>query len=298
MKQNSGVVKSMQRKINNQKKFPYLLISPTVIIFAIFMVYPIFYSLLISFQEFASGSYAFVGIKNYVVLLKDPIFYKALFNTFLYLIIQVPIMVGLALILAVFIEQKHTKGKALWRMSIFLPSITALVAYALVFKVLFNSDYGLINYVIEWFGGEKIQWFYSEWPARMSIIISITWRWTGYNMIILLAGLQAIPETVFESAAIDGAGFWKKLTLIIVPMMKPIILFSTITSTIGTLQLFDEPYILTQGGPDYATITIGEYLFDNGFTYLKYGYASAIGYVMVFIIGLLSVLQFKATKED
>ena len=293
MKRGKGETKSLWRRLNSLKNFPYFLIAPTVIIFVVFMVYPIVYSLILSFQEFKHGTYRFVGLKNYIVLFKDPIFYKALMNTFFYLIVQVPIMIGLALIIAVFVEEKHVKGKAFWRTSIFLPSITALVAYALVFKVLFNGDYGLINYVISALGGDKVQWFYSKWPARFSIIISITWRWTGYNMIILLAGLQAIPESVYESAAIDGAGFWKKLTYITVPMVKPILLFTTITSTIGTLQLFDEPYVLTQGGPDYATITIGQYLYNNGFVYMNFGYASAIGYVMVFIIGILSVLQFK-----
>ena len=293
MKRGKGETKSLWRRLNSLKNFPYFLIAPTVIIFVVFMVYPIVYSLILSFQEFKHGTYSFVGLKNYIVLFKDPIFYKALMNTFFYLIVQVPIMTGLALIIAVFVEEKYVKGKAFWRTSIFLPSITALVAYALVFKVLFNGDYGLINYVISALGGDKVQWFYSKWPARFSIIISITWRWTGYNMIILLAGLQAIPESVYESAAIDGAGFWKKLTYITVPMVKPILLFTTITSTIGTLQLFDEPYVLTQGGPDYATITIGQYLYNNGFVYMNFGYASAIGYVMVFIIGILSVLQFK-----
>jgi len=156
----------------------------------------------------------------------------------------------------------------------------------------------LINYVIEFFGGKGINWFYEEWPARFAIIISITWRWLGYNMIILMAGIQSISNDLMEAAEIDGATFWDKLFYITIPMIKPIILFCTITSTIGTLQLFDEPYILTAGGPNYATITMGQYLYDNGFRYLKFGYASAIGYVMTVIIALLSVFQFKATKEE
>ena len=196
------------------------------------------------------------------------------------------------------IEQKFIRGKAFFRTTIFLPSVTALVAYALVFKVLLNGDHGLINYVIQMFGGSGINWFYEEWPARFAIIISITWRWMGYNMIILLAGIQAIPNDLMEAADIDGATFWEKLFHIIIPMVKPIILFCTITSTIGTLQLFDEPYILTAGGPNYATITMGQYLYDNGFRYLKFGYASAIGYVMTVIIALLSLVQFKITKEE
>ncbi len=281
-----------------RKTAPYYFIAPVVIVFAIFMVYPILRSLYLSFFELTSGEYVFVGLKNYQKLFRDKIFYKALFNTCVFLIIQVPIMIGGALLLAVAIEQKFIRGKSFFRTTIFLPSVTALVAYALVFKVLLNSDHGLINYVIELFGGHAVEWFYEEWPARFAIIISITWRWLGYNMIILLAGIQAIPNDVLEAADIDGATFWDKLFHIIIPMVKQVIIFCTITSTIGTLQLFDEPYILTAGGPNDATITLGMYLYNNGFRYLKYGYASAIGYVMTVIIAMLSVVQFKLTEED
>ena len=278
--------------------FPYAMLFPTIVVFAVFMIYPILYSLYLSFTEFTGGTYEFVGLRNYIELFNDPVFYKALFNTFFYLIIQVPVMIGPALLLAVLIEQKFVRGRGFFRMATFLPTITSLVAYSLVFKVLFNTNYGLINYIVEFFGGEKIQWIYSAWPARASVIISITWRWVGYNMIILLAGIQAIPTEMYESASLDGANFWQQLFYITIPAIKPIILFTTITSTIGTLQLFDEPYILTQGGPNYATITLGQYLYENGFTYLKFGFASALGYVMVIIIGLLSWVQFKVTKEE
>lgn len=279
-------------------RFPYYLMLPTIVIFGLFMIYPILESIYLSFLDFSGGEYTFVGFQNYIELFKDPVFFKALGNTFLNLIMQVPVMIGLALIIAVLIEQKFIKGRGFFRMAVFLPSITALVAYALVFKVLFNTEHGLINYIVEMFGGDKIQWIYSKWPAKLSVIISITWRWVGYNMIILLAGLQAIPEDLYESASIDGATFWQKLFYITIPMIKQIILFTTITSTIGTLQLFDEPYILTNGGPDNATITLGQYLYINGFKFLKYGFASALGYVMVIIIGLLSVVQFKVSKEE
>ena len=278
--------------------FPYAMLFPTIVVFAVFMIYPILYSLYLSFTEFTGGTYEFVGLRNYIELFNDPVFYKALFNTFFYLIIQVPVMIGLALLLAVLIEQKFVRGRGFFRMATFLPTITSLVAYSLVFKVLFNTNYGLINYIVEFFGGEKIQWIYSAWPARASVIISITWRWVGYNMIILLAGIQAIPTEMYESASLDGANFWQQLFYITIPAIKPIILFTTITSTIGTLQLFDEPYILTQGGPNYATITLGQYLYENGFTYLKFGFASALVYVMVINIGLLSWVQFKVTKEE
>ncbi len=287
-----------RKPIINKNTVPYFLIGPVFIIFVVFMAYPIGRSFYLSFFELESGVYEFVGLKNYTLLLQDKVFYKAVFNTFIFLLIQVPIMIGSALLIAVAIEQKFIKGRAFFRTAIFLPSVTALVAYALVFKVLLNGEYGLVNYVIEAIGGTGVEWFYQEWPARIAIIISITWRWSGYNMIIIMAGIQGISSDIMEAAEIDGASFWHKLFYITIPMIKPILLFTIITSTIGTLQLFDEPYVLTEGGPNNATITMGQYLFNHGFRYLNFGYASAVGYVMAIIISIFSMIQLKIGKEE
>ncbi len=279
-----------------KKTAPYIFIAPVLIIFIVFMAYPIGRSFYLSFFEMQGGEYQFVGLKNYQMLMKDKVFFKAIGNTFIFLAVQVPVMVASALLIAVAIEQKFIRGRALFRTSIFLPSVTALVAYALVFKVLFNADYGVINYVLSLFGGEGVRWFYTEWGARLAVIISITWRWTGYNMIILMAGIQAIPGDMMEAADIDGATFWDKLFRITIPLIKPVLLFTVITSTIGTLQLFDEPYVLTEGGPNNATITMGQYLYVQGFKYLKFGYASAVGYVMAVIISIFSLIQLKLSR--
>lgn len=281
----------------DQKKAPYVFLLPTIIVFLVFMVYPVVRSLILSFMEFKNGGYVFMGFKNYKMLFHDTVFYQSLLNTVIYLVIQVPIMIAGAILVAVALEHGKLQFKAFFRTAIFLPSVTALVAYALVFKVLFNADYGLINKVLQVVGIEKVPWFYEEWSARLTIIVSITWRWLGYNMIIIMAGIQAIPKELIESADIAGANFWQKLFRITIPIIKPIILFCAITSTIGTLQLFDEPYILTEGGPNNATVTAGQYLYNNGFQYLKFGYASAIGYVLVIIIASLSALEFKVSKD-
>ena len=280
------------------KTAPYYFMAPAVIVFACFMVYPMVRSLILSFQEFEMGEYTFAGLSNYQTLLQDPIFWQSLRNTLIYLVIQVPIMIVLSLGLAVLVEQKFLRGRSFFRMSTFLPSITALVAYALIFKLLFNTEYGIINYVLGWIGIDPVDWLNTTWGARATIIAGITWRWTGYNMIIMIAGLKAIPTSLYESAEIDGASAWDKFRYITVPMMKSIILFVSITSTIGTLHLFDESLILTNGGPDNATISIGHYLYNNGFRYFKFGYAAAISYVLVLIIGTLSAIQFKFTGGD
>lgn len=284
------------KSIITKRNAPYFFLAPMIILFLAFMAYPIADSFRLSFFNFEGGTYTLVGLNNYAVMLKDPIFWKSLSNTVIYLIVQVPVMVILSLILGVLVEQDFLKFRACYRIGVFLPSITALVAYAMVFKLLLNTDYGIINYVLRAAGFRGVDWLNTVWGARFSIIMGITWRWTGYNTIIMIAGIKGIPTELYESADIDGASFWQKVLGITIPMVKPIMLFVSITSTIGTLQLFDESFILTQGGPDNATITIGHYLYNTGFAFFKFGYAAALSYALLIIIGVLSVIQFKMTK--
>ena len=285
-----------RKSLMTRKNAPYLFLTPMIILFAVFMIYPVIKSLILSFQDFTDGQYIFCGIQNYVTMFKDPIFWKSLKNTFIYLAVQVPVMVVLSLVLGVMVEQAFLKFRSGFRMSIFLPSVTALVAYAIVFKLLFNTDFGLVNHALRALGFTGVDWLNTVWGARMAIIIGITWRWTGYNTIIMIAGLKNIPLELYESADIDGANAFQKFFYITIPMVKSIILFVSITSTIGTSQLFDESFILTGGGPDNATITIGHYLYNTGFSYYKFGYAAAISYALVVIIGILSIIQFRMSK--
>lgn len=277
-----------RKALVNQKNAPYFFLMPVFLLFMVFMVYHILHSVVLSTFHFENGIYTFVGLQNYVTMTKDPIFWKSLGNTFIYLAIQVPVMVILSLALAVLVEQDFLKFRATYRMGVFLPSITALVAYAMVFKLLLNTDYGIVNHLLGFVGIQPVDWLNTIWGARISIIAGITWRWTGYNTIIMIAGIKGIPNELYESADIDGASFFKKFTRITVPMVKPIILFVSITSTIGTLQLFDESFILTGGGPNNATITIGHYLYNNGFVFFKFGHAAALSYALVLIIAVLS----------
>lgn len=282
----------------NQKNAPYFFLAPVIVIFLVFMIYPIIHSFILSFQKFENGIYSFVGLSNYITLFQDPVFWSALLNTFIYLIVQVPLMVIISLTLAVLLDQNFLKFKPFFRMTLFLPSITALVAYAIVFKMLLNTEYGVVNHLLQSLGIGKIDWLNTTWGARTSIIMAITWRWTGYNMVIMIAGLQAIPTSLYESAQIDGANAFQKLKNITIPMVKPIILFVSITSTIGTLMLFDESLILTNGGPDNATITTGHHLYNSGFQFFKFGYAASISYILVLIIAVLSFIQFKLSKGE
>ncbi len=277
--------------------FPYYFLAPAVILFAIFTLYPIISSLILSFQTMEAGQYSFNGLANYERLLNDAIFWKALQNTFIIFIIQVPIMLTLALILANALNNQLLKLKGFFRVSFFLPAVTSLVAYSILFSIMLQEE-GIINQFFAIFGIDAIPWLSDPFWAKASIIIAMTWRWTGYNMVIFLAALQNIPEDMYEAASLDGAGKVRQFFHITVPQLKPVILFAGILSTIGTLQLFDEPFNLTQGGPADATMTLGLYIYQNGFEYFDFGYGSAVAYAVVVLVAILSFIQFKVTGED
>jgi lactose/L-arabinose transport system permease protein len=281
----------------NAKSAPYVFVAPAVILFLTFTLYPIIASLVLSFQTREGGVQSFAGLDNYARLLNDNLFYTALQNTFLILVVQVPIMLSLALVLAVALNSALVRMKGFFRVSFFMPVVTSLVAYAIIFLILLNQDFGLVNYVLSLVGIDPVPWLTSGFWAKVSIILALTWRWMGYNMVIYLAGLQGIPQELYEAAAVDGANKWKQFTNITIPQLRPIILFTVVLSTIGTLQLFDEPFILTGGGPNNATLTITMYLYQNGFQFFDFGYASAIAYVLVLIIAVLSYVQIRFGGE-
>lgn len=287
-----------RKSLITTKTAPYFFVGPAFILFLAFTVYPIIASFLLSFQTKVGGVYTFSGFANYTRLFSDPLFYKALGNTFIILIVQVPIMLFLAVILAVFLNSSLLRMKGFYRVAFFTPAVTSLVASSVIFVLLLNTDYGLINYLLESIGLKKVDWLTDSFWAKVSLIVVTTWRWTGYNMVIILAGLQSIPNSLYEAASIDGAGPIRRFLSITIPQLKPVLLFTFILSTIGSFQLFDEPYNLTGGGPNNATLTLTYYLYNQGFGYFDFGYASAIAYVIVLFISVLSWIQFKVARDD
>ncbi|WP_130651022.1 carbohydrate ABC transporter permease [Egicoccus halophilus] len=271
----------------------WIFVGPAAVFFAIFFAYPIIASFIMSFQTREAGEMVFAGIDNYARLAGDPIFRRALFNTMLVLFVQVPVMLVLAMLLAVMLNSSLIKARGTFRVIYFLPALVSLVAYAIVFRILLNTDAGLVNQFLGAVGLPEVDWLNRGWNARFAMIASMTWRWTGFNMVILLAGLQGISQDVYEAARTDGAGPVDIFFRITLPLMRPIILFCAVLSTIGTLQLFDEPFVLTGGGPSNATLTLVLYLYQQAFQSLNFGYASAIAYVIVLFVGILSFLQFK-----
>ena len=275
-------------------------VIPSVILIILFVFYPMVQALITSFQTGAGNNLTFAGIANYKRLLTDTTFRKALFNTLLYLIIQVPIMILLALVISSMLNNKKLKFKGFFRTAIFLPCVTSLVAYSIVFKSLFATD-GFVNSILMKLNliAEPISWITDPVWAKVLIILAITWRWTGYNMVFYLSGLQGIDDSFYEAADIDGVGAFEKFKSITLPMLKPIILFTTINSTIGTLQLFDETMNITQGGPANATITISQYIYNILFKYSPdFGYAAAVSYVIVVMIVVLSFIQMKVGDKN
>lgn len=276
---------------------PYLFLLPVIVLFLAFKVYPYVYAAWLSLTKIQKGKQVFVGLGNYGRLLTDPIFYKALSNTMLILVIQVPLMLGLALLLAVAFNSALLKWRAIWRTAYFVPIVMGLVAYGILFSTLLNNHYGLVNFALESIGLPRVPWLGDPFWAKISIIIALTWHYTGNSAVIYLAQLQSVPGELYEAAEIDGATALQRFWHITLPGLRPAITLTVVLSTIGTLQLFDEPYVLTNGGPNNATLTIGMYLYQNGFKYFDFGYASAIGYVLTGIIGILALIQFRLLRE-
>jgi lactose/L-arabinose transport system permease protein len=281
-------------KEKSQKR-AWAFIVPSLILIVVFVFYPMIQAFITSFQTGIGANLKFDGLANYQRLLTDGTFKKALFNTFIFLIIQVPLMILLALAISSMLNDKRLKCKGLFRTAIFLPCVTSLVSYSIIFKSLFATE-GFVNVLLTKLHliDAPITWLTDPFWAKVLIIIAITWRWTGYNMVFYLAGLQSIDESIYEAAELDGANALQKFFKITLPLLKPIILFTTINSTIGTLQLFDEPMNITSGGPANSTITISMYIYNLLFKYQpNFGYAAAVSYVIVVLIMILSLIQLK-----
>lgn len=272
----------------------WLFIMPAALLICSMCFYPMIKAFLLSFQTGVGLNTTFSGIYNYKRLFEDNMFKTALSNTFIYLI-QIPIMLILALIFAVLLNDRDIKYKGLFRTLIFLPCATSLVSYSIIFRSLFALD-GFVNSILLNFNiiNSPINWLGQAITARIIIIIAMTWRWTGYNMVFYLAGLQNIDPQVYEAAKIDGASSVQRLHRITIPLLKPIILLTTIVSTNSTLQLFDETVNLTNGGPANATLSISQYIYRLSFVYSpQFGYASAVSYVIFILVAVLALLQMK-----
>jgi cellobiose transport system permease protein len=282
------------------KASPYVYISPFFILFGLLGLFPIIYTVNVSLYEWdlLKGQGDFIGLQNYVITLTDPLFWNATFNTFsIFLLSAVPQLI-FATIIAALLDQA-IRASTFWRMSILLPYIAAPVAVAVIFTQIFNQFGGPITGVLEIFGLEPIRWGYDVFPSHIAIASMVNWRWTGYNALILLAAMQAIPRDVYESAALDGAGRIRRFWSITIPMIRPTMIFVIITSTIGGLQIFTEPKLFdgqSNGGSNRQFQTIVLYLYEMAFPRRDFGRAAATAWILFLIIVLIGVINYLISR--
>lgn len=287
-----------------QRAAGWIYLAPATILIFIMSFWPIIQAVITSFKTGSSANMQWANpfAYNYTRMFQDAVFKRSIGNTFLYLIIEVPIMLVLAILLAQLLNNKHLKFKGLFRTCVFLPCATSLVSYALIFKSLFATQ-GLINTILVKLGilESSFNFLGTGWSAKIIIIVALIWRWTGYNMVFFLAGLQNIEYSVYEAAKIDGASGWRTFWSITVPLLRPTIVMTTIMSINGTLQLFDESVNLTKGGPANATITMSHYIYNGSFGegVANFGYASAMSVIVFIMVAILAFINLKVgDKRD
>lgn len=281
----------------------WIFLAPAALLIVAMSFVPMVKAFILSFKTGVGINMGFAEplFKNYARMFQDTVFIQSLKNTFFYLILQVPIMLILALILASILNNKDLKFKGVFRTMIFLPCATSLVAYAIIFRTLFANN-GLVNTMLVNLKilDEPFPFLTTTWTAKLIIVLALLWRWTGYNMVFYLAGLQNIEYSVYEAAKIDGASPVQTFFRITVPLLKPTILLTAIMSTNGTLQLFDESVNLTGGGPANASITMSHYIYDVSFKYMpNFGYAAAMSFLILILVAILAFVQLKVgDKRD
>jgi len=275
----------------------YLLVSPYFVVFAIFGLFPIGFTFWVSLHDWSLlGEHTWVGPDNYTALFADPYFWNALVNTFgIFVVATVPQLL-LALMIAQLLNRR-LRARTFWRMGVLLPNVTSVAAVGIIFTLIFARDFGLANWLLGMVGIDPIGWQDHKWSSWLAISVMVDWRWTGYNALIFLAALQTVPQELYEAAEVDGASSRRQFWLITVPMLRPTIVFCTLISTIGGIQLFTEPLLFNSGanaisgGTTRQFQTLTMYLTEKAFTGQAFGYAATIAWVMFLIIALLGAIN-------
>lgn len=283
---------------------PYLFVSPAFVCLFAFGILPIALAALVSLTDLnLSGlgdlsAVHFIGLHNYGALFGDPDFWSALGNTALFVAMGVPFVVLVSLAVAIALNQSGSRFFRMLRTFYFVPAVTGIVAISLIWGYLYNSQFGLLNHLLQSVGLPRQEWLTDPTMAKISVVIVAIWRATGLNIIILLAAQQDIPADYYEAAALDGAGRWRQIFGITVPLLRFALFFVTVTTLIGWMQFFDEPYVLTQGGPLGATTSVSLYIYQQGFQYDEFGFASAASLVLFVFIFLVTVVQLRLRRVE
>jgi len=296
----------MNTRLTRKRWTPYLFVAPFFIVFATFMVYPLITSVWLSLHQSRGFQYqVFVGADNFVRLFRDPIFWKSVRNTFYFAAGTFLVQLPLALVLALIVNSKRVRGRSFFRLAFFSPVLVAGVFIAIIFGLAYDTRAGLVNDMLSRFVFTRvfIPWLEDERWIMPAVILAGVWQWSGFNMIYFLAGLQGIRQELYEASAMDGANTWQVFWHITLPSLRPVMTFVFVLSMIGSLQLFDLPWVLTNGngGPNDSAMTMVMYLYKNGFQFVNLGYAATIGWVLFAIIMAISVIQlrfFRFGQED
>lgn len=275
----------------------YLLIAPAFLIYGLFVLVPIAVTIGMSFTDFNLKTFSFVGFQNYIDLFSDNVFVKSLLNTVLYSVITIPISMALGLALASLLNQK-LRGRGFFRTLFYMPNIFSMVAVSMAWLYLFDTNNGILNRILDIFGIAPIGWVTSSSTALLSIVIMSVWNTTGYNMILFLSGLLSIPEYLYEAASIDGATRFRKFVNITIPQLAPTTFFVFVMACINSFQVFGQVLIVTNGGPLNSTTTIAHQIYKNGFEYYKMGYASSQAVILLVIILLITLVNFKYGRSS
>ncbi len=290
------------KKYSSIKSAAFFFLSPALGAIFVFFFIPVIAAFAMSFTDFdiySLGDWTkarFIGIKNYMNLFEDALFWTSLKNTFYYVIAATPVSIAVSLGAAILLNSKLIKLKGLFRLTYFIPVITTLVAVAIVWRFIYHPGFGILNYFLGMFGLSPVDWLGDPNWAMPAIILMAVWKNFGYNMIIFIAGLQNIPDYLYEASVIEGANGWQQFKSITIPMLAPTTFFISIITMIGFFQLFAEPYVMTQGGPLNKTLSIVQYMYHEGFRWWNMGYSASIAFILFFIIFAGTLIQFKIQK--
>ena len=281
----------------------WVFVAPAMIVIGLFFALPVASALLLSLTDFDLYALAdpahlrFVALDNYLELLRTPIFWKALWNTTYFVVVGVPLSIAVSLAAALLLDSRLARAKALFRTALFAPVVTTLVAVAVIWRYLFHTSYGLVNWALGHVGVSPVDWLGDPHWAMPTIIGFAIWKNFGYNMVILLAGLQAIPRELYEAARIDGASTWRQILHITLPALGPVLLVVSVITVSGYFQLFAEPYIMTRGDPLQSTVSVLYFMFEEGFRWWNLGRASAVAFMLFLVILGATTLLLRAGRR-
>ncbi|HXS48882.1 MAG TPA: sugar ABC transporter permease [Sphingomicrobium sp.] len=290
-------------RTRQESRAGWLMTSPALAAIGLFFVIPAVASLLLSFTDFDIYALAdlrnlrFVGLQNYGRLIGNPLFWQAMANTMWFVIIGVPLLVSTSLLAALLVNAKTLRWRPVWRVALFAPFVTTLVATAVVWNYLLHTRYGLVNYALGAIGIAPVDWLGSPRTALPAILLFVTWKTFGYNMVIFLAALQAVSKDLEDAARVDGAGPWMRFRHVTLPAIAPTILLVAILTVAGMFQLFAEPYVMTQGGPAGSTVTVLYFMFEEGFKWWNLGSGSAVAFILFLCILAVTLVQLKVARK-